>query len=134
MWCLSWMPLGSMQDNINAVAEHLGQMVDAYKASEIDYQLGLTLFQHGFELNQQNNIQVFQLTRDLKTYKRRLYEIRVSGDENALDAIHQTSGQMRFRKNTVKHLILVTDEPFHHPTRTLPSDTIIQLCQIKEAL
>ena len=32
---------GSMGDNINAVAEHLGQMIDAYKAAEIDYALGL---------------------------------------------------------------------------------------------
>ena len=122
---------GSMQDNINAVAEHLGQMVDAYKASEIDYQLGLTHF--NMVLNsQQNNIQVFQLTRDLKTYKRRLYEIRVSGDENALDAIHQTVDQMQFRTNTVKHLIVVTDEPFTTLQRHTTVDTIIQLCQIKE--
>ena len=42
---------GSMQDNINAVAEHLAQMTDAYTASEIDYRLGAYAFQHGFEFS-----------------------------------------------------------------------------------
>ena len=122
---------GSMQDNINAVAEHLGQMVDAYKASEIDYQLGLTHFNMGSGNPQQNNIQVFQLTQDLSIYKRRLYEILPTGDENALDAISETVQQLRFRTGTIKHLILVTDEPFtslHGHTVA----SIIQLCQSKE--
>ena len=122
---------GSMRDNINAVAKHLYQMVDAYKASEIDYQLGLTHFSVDNK-GQQNDIQVFQLTRNLQTYKRRLYEIQVGGDENALDAIQQTLTQMRFRTNTVKHLIVVTDEPFTsmlgHSVRT-----IIGLCKSNEA-
>lgn len=119
-----------MQDNINAVTEHLGQMVDAYKASEIDYQLGLTHFNMAMN-SQQNNIHVLQLTRNLSTYKRTLYAIIPAGDENALDAINQTVGQMRFRTNTIKHLILVTDEPF----TTLQGhsvDTIIKLCQRNE--
>ena len=123
---------GSMQDNINAVAEHLGQMVDAYKASEIDYQLGLTHFNMAMGgTPQQNNIHVFQLTRNLSTYKRTLYAIIPTGDENALDAINQTVGQLRFRTNTVKHLILVTDEPFTS-LQGHTADTIIKLCQRNE--
>ena len=35
---------GSMVDNIKAVAEHLTEMVDVYKSSGIDYELGLTHF------------------------------------------------------------------------------------------
>ena len=121
---------GSMQDNINAVAKHLAQMTDAYKASEIDYQLGLTHF--NMQLNsQQNNIQVFQLLQDLSIYKRRLYEIVPTGDENALDAIVETLTQMRFRTNTVKHLILVTDEPFTS-LQGHTAETIIRLCQKNE--
>ncbi len=122
---------GSMQDNINAVAEHLGQMVDAYKASEIDYQLGLSHFNMGSGNPQQNNIQVFQLMQDLSIYKRRLYEIVPTGDENALDAISETIGQLGFRTDTIKHLILVTDEPF----TSLQGHTvgsIIKLCQRNE--
>ena len=72
---------GSMGDNINAVAEHLGQMVDAYKASEIDYQLGLTHF--SINEKNQNRIGVFQLTQDLSKYKAALYGIQLGGDEHA---------------------------------------------------
>ena len=121
---------GSMQDNINAVAEHLAQMTDAYTASEIDYRLGLTHF--NMVLNsQQNNIQVFQLLQDLSIYKRRLYEIVPTGDENALDAIAASLTQMRFRTNTVKHLIVVTDEPFTS-LQGHNVDTIIKRCQVNE--
>ena len=120
---------GSMLDNINAVADHLGQMVDAYKASEIDYQLGLTYF----NTDHRNNIHVFQLTRDLPTYKQALLAIVPTGGENALDAIHQTVDQMRFRKKTIKHLIVVTDEPFSS-MQGHTVHTIIQLCGKKELL
>ena len=124
---------GSMQDNINAVAEHLGQMVDAYKAAEIDYQLGLTHFYatQPSQRTQENKIQVFQLAQDLSIYKRRLYEIVPTGDENALDALSETVGQLRFRTGTIKHLILVTDEPFTSlQGHTVAS--IITLCQRNE--
>lgn len=123
---------GSMQDNINAVAAHLSQMTDAYKASEIDYQLGLTHFNMALNSNQ-NNIHVFQLTQNLSVYKQALYAIIPTGDENALDAIHQTLIQMQFRTNTIKHLILVTDEAFTS-LQGHTVDSIIQLCQTNELI
>ncbi|MYF56480.1 VWA domain-containing protein [Candidatus Poribacteria bacterium] len=120
---------GSMLDNIHAVAEHLIEMIDAYKASEIDYQLGLTRF--NVHQNGTNNIHVSSLTTNLSQYKQMLYAISVSGDEHALDAIHQTLDQMKFRGNTVKHLILLTDEPFTSLSgKTL--GTAIQVCQQNE--
>ena len=97
---------GSMQDNINAVAEHLGGMVDAYKASEIDYQLGLV---HFTVENRQNRIDVFQLTHDLSKVQTALYEIQVGGDEHALDAINETVMQLRFRNNATKHFVLPSE-------------------------
>lgn len=120
---------GSMQDNINAVAEHLVEMIDAYKTSEIDYQLGLTHF--NMHQNGGNNINVSPLTKDLSQYKQMLYAIRVSGDENALDAIEQTLRECKFRSNTTKHLILLTDEPFTS-LQEYTVDTAIKLCQQKE--
>ena len=120
-----------MGDNINAVAEHLGQMIDAYKASEIDYQLGLTHFAMHSQKPPQNSIRVFQLTSDLSTYKQSLYAIVPTGDENALDAVNETIDQMRFRNNTVKHLILVTDEPFTS-LQGLNVDDAIDLCRKNE--
>ena len=117
---------GSMQNNINAVAEHLGGMVDAYKASEIDYQLGLTYF--SINEKNQNRIRVFQLTQDLSKYKAALYGIQLGGDEHALDAINETVMKLRFRSNAIKHLILVTDEPFTS-LHGFTVDDAINLCR-----
>ena len=104
---------GSMGDNINAVAEHLGQMIDAYKAAEIDYALGLTQFSTSpINNNIKNYIRVFPLMTSLSQYKQALYAIIPVGDENALDAIEQTVREMQFRTTSQRHFILVTDEPF----------------------
>lgn len=120
---------GSMLDNIHAVAEHLVEMIDAYKASEIDYQLGLTTF--NLNPNGTNNIYVYPMTNNLSQYKQMLYAIRVSGDEKALDAVSQTLQQMKFRSNTVKHLILLTDEPFSS-LQNLTLAKVIKQCLLKE--
>ena len=120
---------GSMGDNINAVAEYLADMIDTYKKSKIDYQLGLTHFNtDGYG---KNSIRVFQLTRGLSQYKQNLYAIIPAGDENALDAIHQTLIEMRLRRNTTKHFILVTDEEFTSLLGYTVEDTIAA-CQRNE--
>lgn len=101
---------GSMGDNINAVATHLSEMIDVYKSSDIDYQLGLTKFNTKLD-TKVNNIEVMQLTNDLNEYKRNINAIMVGKDENALDAIEKTVREMRYRPTSQKHIILVTDEP-----------------------
>ena len=100
---------GSMRDNIRAVTEHLKEMVDIYKASKIDYALGVTKFWAG---KGGNKITVVQLTKSFTEYKRTLQEIITHQDENALDAVVQTVKELRFRPTSKKHFILVTDEPF----------------------
>ena len=99
---------GSMGDNINAVAVHLSQMIDVYKSSDIDYELGLTKFN---TKDKKNNIDVLQLTKNLNEYRRNINAIFVGRDENALDAVEKTVYDMKFRATSKKHLILVTDEP-----------------------
>ncbi len=99
---------GSMGDNIRAVTEHLTEMVDVYKASKIDYALGVTEFSAN---NNENKIKVVQLTRSFTEYRRTLQDISVGGDENALDAVVQTVRELRFRPTSKRHFILVTDEP-----------------------
>ena len=99
---------GSMGDNIRAVIEHLKEMVDVYKTSKIDYALGVTEFSANKKINE---IKVVQLTRSFTEYKRTLQEIRVRGNENALDAVVQTIKELRFRPTSKRHFILVTDEP-----------------------
>ena len=79
---------GSMGDNINAVADHLSEMIDVYKSSDIDYQLGLTKFNTKADIKV-NNIEVMQLTDNLNEYKRNINAIMVGQDENALDAVEK---------------------------------------------
>ena len=99
---------GSMRDNIKSVVEHLQEMVDVYKASKIDYALGVTEF---WAQKNRNRIRIVQLTKSFIEYKRTLEEITVHQDENALDAIVQTVKELRFRATSKRHFILVTDEP-----------------------
>ena len=100
---------GSMRDNIKSVVEHLKEMVDVYRASQIDYALGVTEF---WAQENGNRIKVVQLTKSFSDYKRTLQGITVHQDENALDAIVQTVKELRFRPTSKRHFILVTDEPF----------------------
>ncbi len=99
---------GSMRDNIESVVEHLKEMVDVYKASQIDYALGVTEF---WAQQNRNRIRIVQLTKSFTEYKRTLQAITVHQDENALDAIVQTVKELRFRATSKRHFILVTDEP-----------------------
>lgn len=115
----------SMGDNIKAVAEHLTDMIDVYKSSNIDYQLGLTEFSTP---KKNNRIKVLQLTKHLNQYKQDLYAIVPRGDENALDAIEQTVRELRFRATSKKHLIIVTDEPFTS-SKGITTQQSIALCR-----
>ena len=99
---------GSMRDNIKSVVEHLRAMVNVYKASKIDYALGVTEF---WANKNRNRIRVVQLTKSFTNYKRTLQAIEVHQDENALDAVVQTVKELRFRPTSKRHFILVTDEP-----------------------
>ncbi len=112
---------GSMGDNITTVIEHLKEMVDIYKASKIDYALGVTKFWAGKD---GNKITVVQLTKSFTEYKRTLQEIITYQDENALDAVVQTVKELRFRPTSKKHFILVTDEPFTSRMGLSVADTI----------
>ena len=112
---------GSMGDNIRAVIQHLKEMVDIYKASKIDYALGVTEFSAGKD---GNRINVFQLTKSFTEYKRTLQQIRTHQDENALDAVVQTVKELRFRPTSKRHFILVTDEPFTSRIGLSVADTI----------
>ena len=116
---------GSMGDNIKAVADHLVEMIDIYKSSGIDYQLGLTEFA---TRERKNVIKVHQLTDRMLDYKQNLFSIVPRGDENALDAIAQTVEELRFRATSKKHLIIVTDEPFNSLKKRTFEDTIM-LCR-----
>lgn len=112
---------GSMGDNIRAVVEHLREMVDVYKASGINYALGVTEF---WARRQSNVIKVEQLTRSYAECHRMLQAIGTYRDENALDAVVQTVRELQFRQTSQRHFILVTDEPFTSREGLTVADTI----------
>ena len=112
---------GSMRDNIKSVVEHLSEMVNVYKASKIDYALGVTEF---WANENRNRIRVVQLTKSFTDYKRTLQAIEVHQDENALDAVVETVKELRFRPTSKRHFILVTDEPFTSREGLSVEDTI----------
>ena len=116
---------GSMGDNINAVAEHLVNMIDVYESSDIDYELGLTEFA---TRQGKNAIKVHQLTDRLRDYKVNLLSIIPRGDERALDAIAQTVQELKFRATSKKHFIIVSDEPLESLTKRTLEDAIA-LCR-----
>lgn len=98
---------GSMGVHIRGVKEHLAEMINTYKSSNIDYALGLTRF----SWRRYNIIKVSPLTKNLSEFMQKLDVIEPLGSEHALDAIEKTLRIMRFRAGTKKHIILVTDEP-----------------------
>lgn len=120
---------GSMGDNIRAVTQHLGEMIDVYEKAQTDYHLGLTSFYAMRHNDHSNVIRVYPLTTNLSAYKQKLDAIRaIGGWQNAPDAMHQTVKEMRFRPKSAKHLILATDEPFTSVYDYSVRDTI-RLCK-----
>lgn len=100
---------GSMQDNIDAVQEHLNEMIEVYKRSGIDYALGLVQFHVQQE---KNDIRVFQPTQEWHRVRRDLSSLRARGDEHAFDAIDDGTTKIEFRPASKRFFILATDEPF----------------------
>ncbi|MCE2402892.1 VWA domain-containing protein [Candidatus Poribacteria bacterium] len=98
----------SMGDNIQQVAENLFSMTDAFDLVNLEYHLGMSEFsvrEGGQELETRS------LAPDVGYLRRRMQKVKLSGDENALDALIDTLNFMDFHADADKHLILVTDEP-----------------------
>lgn len=98
----------SMQDNIQQVADNLFSMTDAFDEINIEYFLGMA------EFSVRHEGQILKrrpLVPDVGMLRHQMRNIRLSGDEHALDAIMDTFNSMEFRSNADKFLVLVTDEP-----------------------
>lgn len=121
---------GSMNDSIRSLIEHLSDVSDAYKASKIDFMFGLTIFYAKKNSKKEEHIiEIFPLTRNISAYKREFYSIRIAGDENVLDAIYNTVTKIKFRTDSMKHLILITDEKKFTSIHRIKLDSVIKLCQ-----
>lgn len=97
----------SMQDNIQQVADNLYTMTDAFDLVNIEYHLGMSEFSVREEGQE---IKTRALLPDVGILRRRMKNVKLSGDENALDALIQTFDIIDFHADADRHLILVTDE------------------------
>ncbi len=99
---------GSMRDNIQQAADNLFSMTNAFDKINIEYFLGMTEFsvRHEGQILKQR-----PLVPDVGMLRHQMRNIRLSGDEHALDAMMDTFNSMEFRSNADKFLVLVTDEP-----------------------
>ncbi|MXV77077.1 VWA domain-containing protein [Candidatus Poribacteria bacterium] len=105
----------SMRDNIQQVAKNLYTMADAFDLANLEYHFGMSEFsvrREGQELKTK------ALRSDVGLLRRRMKEVQLSGDENALDALIETVNFIDFHADADKHLILVTDEPATTSLRT----------------
>ena len=98
----------SMRDNIQQVAENLYSMTDAFDLINIEYHFGMSEFS---VREKGQKVETRALLPDVGVLRRRMKEVQLSGDENALDALLYTLDYMDFHTDAEKHLILVTDEP-----------------------
>ncbi len=97
-----------MGDNIQQVADNLYSMTDAFDLANIEYHLGMTEFS---VRKDGQKLEARSLAPDVGYLRQRMQKVRLSGDENALDALLDTLNFMNFHADADKHLILVTDEP-----------------------
>jgi hypothetical protein len=101
----------SMENNIDAVINHLSKMVDIFQAGGLDFTIGVVTFRYGtlyFLLGW--DMKVFPQTSDVKKVKQELHSIKCRGDEKALNALMQAIAEVKFRQFAEKRFILVTDE------------------------
>lgn len=94
---------GSMLDNIRSVARNLSEMISIFQESNLDYALGVTKFKYSKML-------FFPLTADYTKYERLLMNVKCGGDERAYNAIVESTKRVKFRSDSTRRFILVTDE------------------------
>ena len=124
----------SMLDNIQQIAANLYTMTDAYDEINLKYFIGMSEFNVSNEVQQ---LEMWPLTPDVGVLRRRMQEVRLSGDEFVLDALIETLNYMEFHPEADKHLVLVTDEPASTSFRKAKAVTemqkkVISNCQSEE--
>ena len=99
---------GSMEDNIHAVGRHLVDMVEIFRAEQLDFTMAMVPFHH-------LAVQFHQPTKDYQRYERLLENIKCGGDERAYEAIVKSISRIKFRPEARRRFILITDAPCRGP-------------------
>jgi len=113
---------GSMEKHIAAVANYLSQMADELTKNGVDCTFGIIEFKR---LDRNNFVEILQQTKDVKLCKQTLRNIKCSGDERALDAIVEGLSKVKFRPDSQRTFVLVTDEKL---MGKYSAEEIIQKC------
>ncbi|MBM3239887.1 VWA domain-containing protein [Candidatus Poribacteria bacterium] len=98
---------GSMEKYIIAVANYLARMANVLVETGIDYTFGILTFNR---IGRNNQLEIFEQTKDLEQCKRILRAIKCDGDERALDAIAEGLSKIKFRPDANRTFVLVTNE------------------------
>jgi Mg-chelatase subunit ChlD len=98
---------GSMEEYIFAVANYLTRMAKVLLETGIDYTFGVLTFNR---IERKDQIEIFDQTKDLEKCKHFLRAIKCDGDERALDAIAVGLSEVKFRQDTNRTFVLVTNE------------------------
>ena len=101
----------SMRNDIEAVRDHLNQMTDLLQAEALDFTIGIVAFRSstGYSLLGWD-FEITSQTNSIRSIKKTLSGIKCRGGEKALDALIYAANKVKFRKDTERRFILVTDE------------------------
>lgn len=109
---------GSMQNQIDGIAESIVQFTDSLHQAKIDVRFGMVAFRD-LEFNYPPEIFEFKgsnFTDDVSEFARRVKQLRADGPRNtdypesSLEAIVDAT-KFDFRKNTQRIVLLITDAP-----------------------
>lgn len=100
---------GSMEENILAVSRYIYRMIEIFIESGIDFSIGVIRYNR---ILKENDITVYEQTKDINRVRAILRSIKCQGDESTFDAIEVGLKQVKFREQTDKTFIIVTDESF----------------------
>ena len=95
---------GSMENNIRAVGRHLIDMVEIFRAEQLDFTMAVVPFKYLAQ-------HFHQPTKDYQRYERLLENVECGGAERAYNAIVKSITRIKFRPEARRRFILITDAP-----------------------
>ena len=99
----------SMQDNIYAVARRLEEMASVLERGSLDFQIGIVTF-HTRQPLMKESVKFMKLTSDVEKVRKELRKVQCSGGEKSLNAIMKSIDEVKFRKESSRRFVFVTDE------------------------
>ena len=101
----------SMADDIAMVRNHIDHITQRLTVEGIDFTMGLAIFRYTSQLNPIfRDWTLIKQTRFTQKMERVLSRIRCHGGERTREAVIDAISQVKFRANTSRRFILVTDE------------------------